>query len=146
MPNCDFVDPKYNVRCTTNRNLTKIVIQIPDVVQPIIKFACQRHGDIRFNELSRTEDKITKDRKDNKIDYTEFSQKLKTIRWNQCRRCWGLFNDNSNVCVLEYFWLRGTRISLRRSFLLDKECLDSELKFYEIFEDTKKKVTMEKFT
>ena len=131
MHKCDFVDPQYNFPCH-KKSETKIVINLPNKKDPIVKFACKEHGNQRFNWLSSTEIKITKLKDTNKISYAEFSEGIKQIRWKKCRRCNGEFTDSDVQCLLEYLWLHDSRVSLRRSFSLHIDCLNSELKFYEI--------------
>jgi hypothetical protein len=128
---CTFVDPEYNFPCN-KKSHTKIVINIPNKKEPIVEFACERHGDQRFNYLSLTESKLTKSKDTNKISYVEFSEQMKNVRWKQCRRCNGVFNDSDMVCCLEYYFVKDIRISMRRSFLLHSDCLASELRFYSV--------------
>lgn len=130
MPRCQYVDPKLNLSCGKNTTLAKIVINIPNQETPIVKWVCRIHGDSRFNYLAQTEIELTKQKDQQKISYTEFAKDLKIVRWNRCRRCNGDFEDFDIVCTLEYYWLKETRISMRRAFLLHNDCLDSELKLY----------------
>lgn len=132
---CEYVDPENNFPCGKNITLTKILIQYPYKKEPVIKYACKLHGDGRFRYLSSTEDKISSDYKQNKISYTEFSEKMKLIRWKNCRRCNGGFEKIDKQCCLEYYWLGDNRISLRRSFLLHDDCLESELKLFNVQKD-----------
>lgn len=133
MPNrCEYVDPTHNFPCGKNTTLAKIVINSPTEKIPQIKFVCKIHGDVRFNYLSATEIKLTKLKTQNKISYTEFSDKLKKVRWNSCRRCNGDFEKTDIVCCLEYYYLTDIRITLRRSFQLHKDCLESELKLFNV--------------
>ena len=139
MTRCDYIDPSYNFPCGKKAH-TKIVINIPNRKEPIVKFACERHGDERFNWLSSTEIKLIKDKNQNKIEYMEFSEKIKIIRWKQCRRCNGDFVDSDVQCCLEYYSMGDIKISMRRSFLLHNDCLISELKYYEIQKNSNHRV------
>ena len=130
MASCDFVEPISGFRCGDKKNLTKIVINFPNEITPTVRHACKKHGDDRFRYLSASEEKLTKQKDHHKISYTEFAEKIKPIRWNRCRRCNGNFEDTEIVCCLEYYWVKETRVSMRRSFLLHEDCTNSELKFF----------------
>lgn len=131
MHKCEFVDPQYNFPCN-KKSHTKIVINVPNHRDPLVKYACEQHGDLRFNWLSSTESKLIKNKDTNKIPYTEFATQIKIVRWKQCRKCNGIFEDNDIICCLEYYFVTETKISMRRSFLLHNDCLASELRFYEV--------------
>ena len=131
MTKCDFVDPTYNFPCGKKAS-TKIVINTPNRKEPIVRFACERHGDERFNWLSSSEIRITNQKDKNQIDYKKFQDEMRKIRWKNCRRCSGEFIANDVQCCLEYYWLSDLKVALRRSFLLHMDCLKSELRFYEI--------------
>ena len=140
MPNrCEFVDPNYNFPCGKPTRLSKIVIHYLDKKEPLIKYVCELHGDARFNYLSLEENNITKQKDQNKISYKESSVKMNDTRWHKCRRCIGKFKDTDIVCEMDFHWLKDTRISLRRSCLLHKYCLESELMFFSVISDDKAK-------
>lgn len=139
MSKCDFVDPNYNFPCNKKAH-TKIVINIPNKKEPIVKFACERHGDERFNYLSSTENRLLKEKQQNKIQYPEFSEKIKIVRWKECRRCNDMFSDTEIQCCLEYYFMGDIKISMRRSFLLHDDCLMRELKFYDIQKESTHKI------
>ncbi len=139
---CDFISPD-DFRCGDKKNLTKIVTNVPNTIQPIVRHACNKHGDARFKYLSLTEDNITKQKNTGKINYAEFAEKIRPIRWNRCRRCNGTFEETELVCCLEYYWLKDTRVSMRRSFLLHKDCTESELGFFTIQKKGERNMTLE---
>lgn len=132
---CEFVDPLSNYPCGKNTTLAKIVINLPNIKDTIVKFVCKIHGDARFNYLSMSEIKLMKQKEQNKISYTEFAEKVKLVRWKKCRRCLGDFEKTDSVCCLEYMYLQDTRVGLRRSFLLHEDCLESELAFFTVKKD-----------
>ena len=145
-PSCDFVDPKYNIKCNEKNNLTKIIINIPNHIISIVKHACIRHGDERFNYLSSTEIKLIKEKDMNKISYREFADSIKIVRWNKCRRCNATLEKTDVVCCIIYFWTTDIRISMRRSFLLHQDCTESELKLYKIYSKSEStNIRLEKF-
>ena len=131
MVKCSFVDPEYNHPCNKKAS-QKIVIQWPNKNQPLVKFACERHGDARFNYLSLSEKKLQKKKDENKIEWQEYKDEIRLIRWKICRRCNGDFEEQDMQCCVEYFWITDIRIGLKRSFLLHNDCLSSELRYYEI--------------
>lgn len=133
MPNrCEYVDPLYNVPCGKLTTLAKIVINLPLYIQPVVRFVCKIHGDIRFDYLAQSEINLKKLKDNNKIQYDKYKKSLRNIRWSRCRMCNADFVITDVVCCLEYYWLTKTRVSMRRSFLLHDFCLKSEMGFFNV--------------
>ena len=137
MPNrCDYVDPTTNFPCGKKTTLVRILIQSPKSNEVIVKYVCKIHGDRRFDYLSLQEDKLQKQREQNKIDsWDEFKEEMKQIRWKRCRRCLGSFEDTDIVCMMEWYYWSDTNLGLRRSFRLHEDCCNSEMKLLEIQKD-----------
>jgi hypothetical protein len=130
---CEFVDPNTNFPCGKKFNMTKIIFNSPKKKEPIVKFTCKYDGDDRFRYLSKTEDNLTLEYKKNKIKYDEFKERIKLIRWKKCRRCNGEFESDEIVCnIIFYYWKNGLFIGLRRSFQLHDDCMERELKLFNI--------------
>ncbi|MCV0393700.1 MAG: hypothetical protein K5790_10500 [Nitrosopumilus sp.] len=140
---CEFVDPEFNFPCGKVFNLTKIIFNHPKKKEPIVKFACKPDGDRRFRYLSMTEEKLSTQYKQNKIKYEEFKEEMKQIRWKRCRRCNGEFESNEVACnITYYYWKDGMFMGLRRSFQLHDDCMERELKLFNIQkEDVKSTIT-----
>lgn len=132
MSKCNFVELGRTSECGEKKNLTKITINIPNQTLPIVKWACRRHGDQRFIILSQLEILLTKQEHTGKIDHTKFSDEMKLERWKKCRKCHQVFLQTDTVCELDYHWVKDTRVSLRRSFLLHLTCTNQELDFYKV--------------
>lgn len=142
MPNrCQYVDPTYNFPCGKPTTLAKITFQYPDSNEIITKYICKPHGDRRFEYLSLSEKNLKKQKDTNKITYTIYADKIKSIRWKKCRRCNDDFTDTQKKCNITYWYWSETSLGLRRSFQLHDDCMDSELKFFNIQSDDSIKVT-----
>lgn len=96
---------------------------------PVVKHVCKIHGDPRFNYLSSTENKAQDDKVKNRISYAQFMDKMKLIRWKNCRRCNGIFEQADVQCSMTWFWVKESAISMRRSFILHDDCMKRELAF-----------------
>lgn len=81
--------------------------------------------------LSITEIKLKKQLDMNKINYEEYNEEIRKIRWQVCRKCFKPFTNTDTVCEIDYHWLKEIRVTLRRSFLLHLVCTNQELEFYE---------------
>ncbi len=128
---CEFVDPSTDILCNYPNNLTKIVFEESTGKTNIVIFACKKHGDMGFNVLSMSEDEVHKNLDRGTIEWGNFKEELKEIRWNKCRKCNERLGDKANYCVT-YYALKGNQIRLRRSFILDFNCAVSELRLYGI--------------
>jgi hypothetical protein len=143
MGKCQFVDPSYNVVCGSSDQTTKIVFESPSGKTNIVIFCCKRHGDMRFNALSRSEDEIKKEVDRNHISWSEQKEQMREIRWNNCRRCNIALGKKPNYCVT-YYAIKDDQIRMRRSFLLDYQCARSELTLYGIGKEVPKNQTLDK--
>jgi len=144
MSKCEFVDLSTGIVCNSTNQITKIVFNSTLTKIPLVFFACRLHGDMRFNALSMSERLLHEQKNNNAIDWENFKETLKNIRWKSCRRCNREIGDTATYCV-EYFWIREkeNKIGLRRSFILDNECAKSELRLFGIGNEIKKDQTLD---
>jgi len=141
---CEFVDLSTGIVCNSTNQITKIVFNSTLTKIPLVFFACRFHGDIRFEALSMSEKLLHEQKNSNAIDWENFKETLKNIRWKNCRRCNREIGNTATYCI-EYFWMREkeNKIGLRRSFILDNECAMSELRIFGIGNDIKKDQTLD---
>lgn len=144
MPKCEFVDLSTGIVCGSINQITKIVFNSTLTKNPLVFYACRKHGDVRFEALSMSETLLHEQKNNNAIDWENFKETLKNIRWKNCRRCNREIGDTATYCV-EYFWMREkeNKIGLRRSFILDSECAKSELRIFGIGNEVKKDQTLD---
>jgi len=144
MPKCEFVDLSTGIVCGSTNQITKIVFNSTLTKIPLVFYACRNHGDIRFNALSMSEKLLHEQKNNNAIDWENFKETLKNIRWKDCRRCNREIGDTATYCI-EYFWMREkeNKIGLRRSFILDNECAKSELRIFGVGNEIKKDQTLD---
>jgi len=144
MPKCEFVNLSTNIVCGSTNQITKIVFNSNLTKIPLVFFACRIHGDLRFNVLSFSEKLLQDQKKSNAIDWENFKETMKNIRWKNCRKCNREIGATATYCI-EYFWIREkeNKIGLRRSFILDSECAKSELRLYGIGNEIKKDQTLD---
>ena len=140
MPKCQFVNPHINMPCGKQHKLTKIIFNTPKSNEPIIKYACKADGDARFRYLSTSEDRLTKEYKQNKMKWNDYKEQIGDVRWKKCRACNGYFEEDevrSNITY--YYYTEGIMIGLRRSFHVHEDCFESELNFFNVFSNDKPK-------
>jgi len=80
MPKCQFVNPHINMPCGKQHKLTKIIFNTPKSNEPIIKYACKADGDARFRYLSTSEDRLTKEYKQNKMKWNDYKEQIGDVR------------------------------------------------------------------
>lgn len=142
---CQFVDPTDHYRCGEKAK-TRILFIDSTSIHPLIRVACDRHGDLRFNALSNTEIEITKKKNEDRISYTEFSDRMRVIRWSECRRCFSMFKMDDTNWIIEFFAIkRDTQIRMRRSFRVHASCGKSELSIFTEKKDLEKNKSLDGF-
>lgn len=142
---CAFVDPTDHHRCIEKAK-TRLLFIDPVNPQPIVKVACDRHGDMRFNSLSDSEKYVVKQKEQNQISYHDFSDKLNVVRWRRCRKCDHDFGFNDVIWILEFFSIKNEiQLRMRRSFRLHRDCAISELKLFTEKSNTQQNKSLDGF-
>lgn len=136
---CEFVELSTNIVCGSSNQITKIVFNSTLAKNPLVFYACRFHGDLRFNVLSFSEILLNEQKNNNSIDWENYKETIKNIRWKNCRKCNKEIGDVATYCI-EYFWMRvkENKIGLRRSFILDNDCAKSELRLYGVGNEIRK--------
>ncbi len=142
---CQFVDPTDHHKCGEKAK-TRILFIDSVSIHPEVRVACDRHGDMRFNVLSNTEIEITKRKDDNSISWTDFSERMRVVRWSECRRCFSKFEMNDANWIIEFFAIkRDIQIRMRRSFRVHASCGKSELSLFTEKKDADKNKRIDNF-
>jgi len=142
---CEFYNPTDHYRCTEKAK-TRILFIDSLVIHPVVRVACDRHGDMRFNALSNTEIEINKRKDENKISWTDFSDRMRIIRWDECRKCFTKFKFDDANWIIEFFAIkRDTQIRMRRSFRVHTSCGKSELSLFTEKKDLEKNKRIDSF-
>ncbi len=135
---CEFIDPTDHHRCGEKAR-TRILFIDSLSIHPVVRVACDRHGDMRFTALSNTEIEINKRKDENRISWTDFSDRMRVIRWGECRKCFIKFNMDDSNWIIEFFAIkRDTQIRMRRSFRVHSSCGKSELSLFTEKKDLEK--------
>ena len=135
-----------NSQCRVQYGLNTIILKMPEKEDPEIRYMCQDHCKILINELQYIENGIKLQVKElnRKFDSHKVSsesmmivgvdkrtrelkarleEKLKAIRWNECRElnCLKPIEQNEYLCSMIILSSRG---KFRSAFYFHRDCFD----------------------